>query len=269
MDKYNYIIVHTSVASIYSYPSFSSELITQALFWEKLLIHDIKDNWYYVEQKDGYMGWVHSFYIINSSIYDNNELLQNSENWYWVKEKFLNLPFENVPDLLISYGSLIPCFKDRNQFFTIFPNGKKILVNKKSLIKYTDNMNYKDNIIDSVKELIGTPYLWGGKSSFGFDCSGLLQTIFNVSNIRTFPRDTSQQILSKILVEKKDTPSLGDVIFFKTNSKVDHVGLYINEKEFIHSSGFVKINSIDKENKYYSNKLELNLYGIYEINTKC
>jgi hypothetical protein len=206
---------------------------------------------------------------VNSSIYDNNELLQELENWYWVKEKFLNLPFENVPDLLISYGSLIPCFKDRNQFFTIFPNGKKILVNKKSLIKYTDNMNYKDNIIDSVKELIGTPYLWGGKSSFGFDCSGLLQTIFNVSNIRTFPRDTSQQILSKMLVEKKDTPTLGDVIFFKTNSKVDHVGLYINEKEFIHSSGFVKVNSIDKENKYYSNKLELNLYGIYEINIKC
>ena len=75
--------------------------------------------------------------------------------------------------------------------------------------------------------------------------------------------------MSNILIEKKDKPNIGDVIFFKTDNKVNHVGLYINDKEFIHSSGFVKINSIDKENQYYSNKLELNLYGIYEINIKC
>ena len=134
LNKYSHIIVDTPVASIYSHPNFSSELVTQALFWENLLIHDISDNWYKVEQKDGYIGWIHSFYTVNSSIYDNNELLQDLENWYWVKKKFLNLSFKNVPDLLISYGSLIPCFKDRKQFFTILPSGKTVVVNEKLLI---------------------------------------------------------------------------------------------------------------------------------------
>ena len=53
------------------------------------------------------------------------------------------------------------------------------------------------------------------------------------------------------------------------NDKVEHVGLYINNRDFIHSSGSVKINSIDKESEYYSNKLKLNLYGVYNMNTKC
>ena len=269
LNNHNYIIVNTAVASIYHSPNFSSELITQALLWEELIINDKKDNWYHVKQRDGYEGWIHSFYVIDSSIYDKNKLLQDRKEWYWVKNKFLNLSLKGNSNFLISYGSLIPCFKDKNQLFTILPNSKRVIVDEGSLIRFTDNVNYGDNIIYSAKELVGIPYLWGGKSSFGFDCSGLVQTVLNVCGIKSFPRDTSQQILSDVLIEKKDKPNTGDIIFFKTNNEVDHVGLYINNQEFIHSSGFVKINSIDKENQYYSNKLELNLYGIYEINIKC
>jgi len=269
LNKHNYIIVHTAVASIYSQPNFSSELITQALFWEGLTVHSTEGNWYKIKQKDGYEGWIHSFYVVDSFVYDNNKLLQDKKNWYWVKNKFLNLSLQDNQNFLISYGSLIPCFKDKNQFFTILPNTEKVIIDKQSLIKSTDTISYKDNILDSVKELLGTPYLWGGKSSFGFDCSGLVQSMLSICNIDFFPRDTSQQILSNILVEKENKPNIGDVIFFKTDNKVDHVGLYINDREFIHSSGFVKINSIDKENEYYSNKLELSLHGIYEINIKC
>ena len=269
LNDHDYIIVNSSVASIYNYPNFSAELITQAVFWEKLLIKDRKDNWYKIKQRDGYEGWIHSFYIINSSIYDNNEFLQNENNWYWVVRRFLKLSKDNQTNLLISYGSLIPCIKMDNDFFTILPNGKKVPVDKKALIKYSDNINYRDIILNTINELIGIPYLWGGKSSFGFDCSGLMQTIFNVSNIKFFPRDASQQVSSNIIVEKKGKPSIGDIIFFKSDNSINHVGLYINNIDFVHSSGCVKINSIDKESSYYSSKLKLNLYGIYEINTQC
>ena len=100
----------------------------------------------------------------------------------------------------------------------------------------------------------------------------MLQSIFNVCNVNAnnyrtgiLPRDASQQILSGILVEKKRKPSIGDIIFFKTSNKIDHVGLYINNRDFIHSSGFVKVNSVDKRSKYYSNKLQMNIHGIYRI----
>ena len=146
LNKHNYIIVHTAIASIYSHPNFSSELITQALFWEELTVHSMEGNWYKVKQRDGYEGWIHSFYVMDSSVYDNNKLLQDKKNWYWVKNKFLNLSLENNRNFLISYGSLIPCFKDKNQFFTILPNTEKVIVDKQSLIKSTDTINYKDNI---------------------------------------------------------------------------------------------------------------------------
>ena len=89
LNNHNYIIVNASVASIYSHPNFSSELITQALIWEELIIRDKKDNWYQVKQRDGYKGWIHSFYVLDSSIYDNNKLLQDKKNWYWTAQKKL------------------------------------------------------------------------------------------------------------------------------------------------------------------------------------
>ena len=95
MSKINneYRIVSSSVASIYDKPTFDSELITQALIWEQLIICDKKDNWYKIKQRDGYSGWIHSFYTINSALYDNTTNLQDPNNWYWVKSKFLSLSF--------------------------------------------------------------------------------------------------------------------------------------------------------------------------------
>ena len=69
-------IVLTSVAPIYTNPTFSSEMINQALFWEALTIIESKDNWFKIEQKDGYLGWVHSFYLMEeeSLLFLQNQL---------------------------------------------------------------------------------------------------------------------------------------------------------------------------------------------------
>ena len=278
MSKVNneYRIVSSSVASIYSEPTFASELITQALIWEELIISQKKDNWYQVRQKDGYIGWIHSFYTVNSSVYDNNKLLKDHKNWYWVKSKFIALLLNDNSNFLISFGSLIPCFQYKKHFFTLLPSNKKVDIDKNSLIQITDIVDYKKAISYCSKELIGIPYLWGGKSSFGFDCSGLLQSMLNVCHVNAnnykteiLPRDASEQVLSDILVEKKDQPRIGDIIFFKDNRIINHVGLYINKVDFIHSSGCVKVNSIYRRSQFYSKKLEMYLYGIYGVNITC
>ena len=274
IDEYK--IVSCPAASIYSSPSFKSEIINQALIWEKLIICDKKNNWYKIKQRDGYIGWIHSFYTVDASIYDKNHLLKDHTNWYWVKDKFITLLLDDNSKFLISFGSLIPCFNNKDYFFTLLPNNEKVRINKESLIKFTDSLNCLENLAHCSKQLLGTPYLWGGRSSFGFDCSGLVQSLFNVCytnasnySLDILPRDTSQQILSGNLKEITNGPNIGDIIFFQTSNKVDHVGLYINTIDFIHSSGFVKRNSINKQSQYYSNKLDVNLSGIYRIKISC
>ena len=262
-SRYEYILVKVPVASIYSNPSFSSEIVTQALIWDKLIIHDKKDNWFKIEQKDGYLGWIHSFYTIDSLLYNENLSLHNVNNWYWVKDRFLYLNLNKNSEFLISFGSLIPCFEEEF-FFTLLPNNIKIKINKESLSTYNQVSDYKTNLLSCVKQVIETPYLWGGKSSYGYDCSGLVQSLVKVSCNILLPRDTSEMIKSDNLI-LTDTPNAGDIVFFKMNKTVDHVGIYLSNIIFIHSSGLVKLNSIDKKSKYYSEKLAINYYGTYKI----
>ena len=88
-----------------------------------------------------------------------------------------------------------------------------------------------EEIVNISLSLLNIPYLWGGRSSYGFDCSGLIQLVLYVANIR-FPRDTSDQISCDTLEEiDLGCAMLGDIVFFSDNSIVSHVGLYIGNNE--------------------------------------
>tara|TARA_B110001454_G_C12640177_1_gene400850 strand:- start:316 stop:933 length:618 start_codon:yes stop_codon:yes gene_type:complete len=193
MNKY--CVVKTIVANLYKEPSFTSELVTQALIKEKLYILEEQGNWYKVKQWDNYESWIQKFYLMD----------MNS-------------------DLSIGWD--------------------KLNINKKSI----------NELISYAKSFIGAPYLWGGKSSLGFDCSGLVQTIFKMSGIN-MPRDASQQVLRKNLSEINYTAiQPGDLLFFIENNNVNHVAIYLGNEEIIHSSGHVKIEKL-KENKELYKKL--------------
>lgn len=132
----------------------------------------------------------------------------------------------------------------------------KFYVDKSSLHK--NNLSWTDIDIDKKsvddliffsKSFIGIPYLWGGKSSLGFDCSGLVQTVFKMCGIN-MPRDASQQILRKNLIEIDfNNADLGDLLFFKENNFVNHVAIHLDNNEIIHSSGCVKIEKLNRNQK--------------------
>mgnify|MGYP006092877475 CR=1 FL=1 len=258
-----YKIVSVNVASIYSKPSFSSELINQALFWEELFILRVKDSWFKVKQRDKYLGWIHSFFVTDSSIYENYKVYRKLKNWYFVKDKFCEIKINNKIRYLLSFGTLLPCINDKS-FKLLLPNGNKVNIDKKKLIKSTNNRSL-DNSVDSSKILLGTPYLWGGRSSFGFDCSGLIQSLLALENIH-FPRDTKDQVKSNYLKQRKSiNRKKSDLIYFYENDIPNHVGMYITSEVFIHSSGFVKMSSISKKNIFYDEDLDLMKSKVFKI----
>ena len=188
-----YCLVKTRVANLYKKRSFNSELVTQALIDERMLILRKKDNWYKVKQWDNYESWVHNFYV-NSNI-----------------------------------------------SFNSFNNFKKYRFSNNQFVKHA-------------KSFLDIPYLWGGKSSLGFDCSGFVQTVFKRFGI-DFPRDCSDQINRHQLIEIKHVDiSIGDLLFFEDNKVINHVAICIGNGQIIHSSGYVKIEQLE-ENKMLYNKL--------------
>ena len=116
----------------------------------------------------------------------------------------------------------------------------------KSINSKTNFIDIRLKIINKAKLFLGVPYLWGGNTSLGFDCSGLIQSIFRFFEI-SIERDTSKQIYNKYLDEiSLKSTQFGDLIFFYINDVVNHVGLIINNSMIIHSSGCVLIESIDE-----------------------
>lgn len=117
-------------------------------------------------------------------------------------------------------------------------------------------------IIAQAEKLLGVPYLWGGMSAKGVDCSGLVR-ISHIMNGILLPRNASQQIKCGERVEL-DNLQRGDLVFFGTPAtdekpmRITHVGIYLGENKIIHSSHRVRINSlIPGDDDYYENSHRL------------
>lgn len=127
---------------------------------------------------------------------------------------------------------------------------------------FNSEMFAESPIVQIAFQMLGKPYVWGGRSSNGYDCSGLVQTTMNMLGVH-FPRDTKEQIKSKLLYEVKLQEALeSDIVFFEENNVVSHVGILIsavdsiaNNLEFrffiIHSSGMVKISEVKLDNSLF------------------
>ena len=223
-------------------PSHKSEMINQILFGESFKILEQKKKWVYIKlSHDNYTGWIcnKQFEKISKKKIESYTLNQNN---YYVKIK------GSKQRLVI--GSFLP---------------KDELFKKKLKIEFNLN-NYKS--IDSglslskiAKKYLNSPYLWGGRTTLGIDCSGFTQIVYRFFSIN-LPRDSYQQAQKGEMINFKDCKS-GDLAFFEEKNKINHVGIILHKNKIIHSSGKVRIDQLDNkgilnsENKKYSHKLKL------------
>ena len=227
--------VKTAYANIYNEPRFGSELVTQALFFESLDVISERGNWLEVRQWDGYKGYTHSFYT-------TDEFRDNQLN-HIVNKRSINLydspGCKNIVSVAPFASNLAAEQVDESLYVISCNDGKDyyFIAEDPNVYGYR-----RDDIIKNALSLVGSPYLWGGKTPFGYDCSGFVQSIFRASRINIM-RDTSDQIKEDRLFDIDiDTAKPGDIIFFAVEGKsVDHVGFFLDTDKILHCSGSVKV----------------------------
>lgn len=113
-----------------------------------------------------------------------------------------------------------------------------------------------NSILDFAKQFLNSPYLWGGKSPFGIDCSGFTQVVFRAFDLN-LPRDAYQQAEVGLEIPFEDRLA-GDLVFFKNAAdKIHHVGILISPNEIIHASGRVRIDSFNATGIYNHEKEQI------------
>ena len=226
----------------------TSEIVTQLLFGEPVTIIGIYNQWMKIKiHHDNYEGWV-----------DNKQLLRITEAELSSFQNQNKRQKENLLVLNTPWGK-----QNVLQGSPILNTGIIFKINNKDF-SWADNSPCKsdESIIELALSYLNSPYLWGGRTHFGIDCSGFTQTVFHQAGYY-LPRDASQQFTQgkEIEFEKQN---VGDLAFFKSKKtgNIHHVGIILPNQQIIHAHGRVRIDTLttegifNEEEKYYSHVLD-------------
>ena len=240
-------ICNLSIVPIRSESSDKSEQISQIIYGEVFSILEEKTKWSKIKLSfDNYTGWI-----------DNKQFVEIS------KEQFQSLISETP---IYSYD-LVQFVENLNHELIAIPigstlNGLKILKHKYDGDTISGNQ-VKSNIISIAMRFLNSPYLWGGRSPFGIDCSGFVQMVYKLNGYK-LDRDSNQQSNLGSALSFIEESEPGDLAFFDNDEgKIVHVGIIMENNKIIHASGKVRIDGIDqsgiynKETKSHTHKLRV------------
>lgn len=271
-----YAIVNNSVANIRSKAKHSGELATQAILGTTLKVLKIAGDFYLVQTPDGYISWVDHGGV---TLLSRDQLLEWEQADKIIFTKAFGSVYsqpdnelDKISDIVL--GSQLILLGEAGHHYKVqYPDKREGYLKKSECQLYgtwIKEVEARGSLIELyAKDLLGAPYLWGGTSSKGMDCSGFTKTVY-LMNGYVIPRDASQQILAGNDVDpelKLKDLQKGDLMFFgrkatdSTKQRVTHVAIWLgNEKgEFIHASGRVRMSSIQVSSEYYD-EFNINRY---------
>jgi hypothetical protein len=243
-----------------SEPSEQSEMTTQLLFGELFEVLEEKDSWSRIKNiTDGYTGWATTKMLLKLSPAQFKELATAVP---YLSRSVVTPCFhvgETIPRLFLPAGSRLYDFDKTLSVFSVYRSKtieKWYIETRPNTITNSFSSTYAPkSIIDNAFCFSHAPYLWGGKSIFGMDCSGLVQIVFSFLGIN-LPRDARDQALIGEPVPDLSAVKTADLAFFaNTEGKVVHVGIVIDSYHIIHASGYVHFDTFDQHG-IYSEKMK-------------
>ena len=247
----NYGYCHLSIIPLRENPLDTSQMVSQLLFGDVFeIIETVSDNWIHIKNLyDDYEGYI-----------DPKQQISINETEYQTL-KNVQQTNKSIIKINSSQGKLIlppACSFPLN---SISINDFNINLNSVSLSSFENTQSSEIGHI--AMSYLNAPYLWGGKTPFGVDCSGFTQSVFKICGIK-LKRDASQQASQGETLNFVEECQVGDLAFFDNEEGyIIHVGIILNDQQIIHASGKVRIDNIDhhgiynEELKKYTHKLRL------------
>ncbi len=259
-------VVYNSVVAVRSEPRHAAEMVTQALLGTPVKVIEQRGDWRKVQLPDQYVGWVDgSLQPMTRERLDDYMALSKIIVTANHATAFEEADCHSLPVSDLVAGNILEVQSQFATFYQVrYPDGRKAYVRKSDVLPVNDWLASieltGESIVKYALQLLGVPYLWGGTSTKGLDCSGLTRQVYLMHGIM-LPRDASQQAMQGELVDTGNDFSNarpGDLLFFvsKTSNEhpvewVTHVAIYMGEKRFIHASDHVRIGSFDPVDPLY------------------
>jgi gamma-D-glutamyl-L-lysine dipeptidyl-peptidase len=246
-----------SVIPVRAEPSNRSEIVSQVLFGELYRITETGNSWIKIKLFfDGYEGWID---LLQANVIGEREYFRLAGSATAITTDLVQLITKesdrSMTPLVI--GSSLPAFEEsriRVEKEVFFYEGT-VSDNLLRVTNYADQnlVRNRQQLMEYALLYMNSPYMWGGRSPFGIDCSGFVQMVYKLQGIKLL-RDASQQAGQGEIVSLLAEAEPGDLAFFDdAEGNIIHVGVLTDRSNIIHCSGHVKIDFLDHEGIYNAN----------------
>jgi SH3-like domain-containing protein len=232
-----------SVVNVYSKPSTEVDMVTQAVLGTPLSIQESREAWYDVCLPDRYRGWLEARHV---KIYSQNEIHYPATAQVAEIQNLLAFLYYEPggtvrrPALQVTIGTRLEVTGETDGWLqVVLPDGAERWVQQDDVrivqVNSPQPRGSDEQVIATARRFLGLPYLWGGTTPLGIDCSGFVQIVYRLNGVSLLRDSAIQYTQPDLAPVEREALQAGDLLFFGQVA-ITHVGLYIGQGEFIHAT---------------------------------